>query len=381
MSHLQTVHNCQQQLQQLFPFLSKPIQKSMTALTYGIITSGSCTLTKAANCLPTKATLPSTERRFQRLLTNDGLDSATCQAALAQVVLGQRHGRMDLLLDATTTGTTANQPGTQSLVLALGDRKRAIPLLWECWTETVPGQHWSATEARFFAELDAIRPAHTDPVVMADRGLSGGPLVRLIQERGWHYLLRVVRTTRVRLQSGRVVEIGELVEPGQTALLSGVQVYPARRKSGRTRQLDWEQAVTTNVVAVWRTGDPEPWLLVTDLPAERKRCAEYRRRTWEELLFRDLKSLGWGWDRSRVRAPERVSRLLLVMTLALLWMVALGNRVIRNGWRTSIEPGTRRCYSRFELGRRWIRRLRSHEQPIPVYLTWYPVSHAPVKLS
>lgn len=33
--------------------------------------------------------------------------------------------------------------------------------------------------------------APTDCTLIADRGLSGVPLVQLCRERGWHYLLRI----------------------------------------------------------------------------------------------------------------------------------------------------------------------------------------------
>lgn len=46
------------------------------------------------------------------------------------------------------------------------------------------------------------------------------------------------------------------------------------------------------------------------------RCAEYHRRTCEEERFRDLKRVGWQWQQSRVQAPERVQRLLLLLALA-----------------------------------------------------------------
>lgn len=382
MPHSQTLHQCQHDLHRLFPSLSLPVQRSVAALLYGIVAGGSCTLNRAAAWLPTTARLPSTERRFQRLLANPGMHVPTCQTDLIRQVLGNRHGRLDLLLDATTTGATAHQPGTQSLVLALGERARAIPLSWQCWRADAPGQNWGQAQVELFAQVDALRPADTQVVVMADRGLSGAPLVHRLQHHGWHYVLRVVRTTRVRLTNGTVVEIGTLVpQPGTTCMLTGVQIYAPRRKPGRQRVRDWDAAVTTNVVAVWKVGDPEPWLVITDLPATRRRCLEYRQRTWEEALFRDLKGTGWHWQRSRVRDPERVARLLLVLAVATLWMLALGQRVVRNGWRTWLEPRSRRCLSRFQLARRWVTWLQARGQPIPCYLAGYPVTRAPVKLS
>jgi hypothetical protein len=348
----------------------------------GIVWSGSCTLNRAAASLPTPAQVPSSERRFQRLLNHPGFEVVRCQQALLNQVLAGRRGRLDLLLDATTTGTTRHCSGTQSLVLALGQRGRAIPLGWRCWQADVPGQDWGSAQEALFAQVEAARPAETQVVVMADRGLSGAPLVARLQAHGWHYLLRVTRTTRVQLANGQVVEIGELAPAPDTAsLLEGVKVYAARRKAGKQRSSDWDAAVTTNVVAVWRPGDPEAWLLVTDLPAARRRCSEYRRRTWEEALFRDLKGAGWGWERSRVRAPERVARLLVVLALATLWMLALGQRVVRRGWRVQLEPRARRCFSTFQLGCRWVMRLQARGHPLPCYLHFYPITHQPVKLS
>ena len=61
-------------------------------------------------------------------------------------------------------------------------------------------------------------------------------------------------------------------------------------------------------------GTKEPWLLLTNYP--QAEAGWYGMRMWEELGFKDLKSNGWQWQRSRVREPERAERLWLVMALA-----------------------------------------------------------------
>lgn len=377
-----TVHECQRQLQQMPPDLSRPIHKSLSAFVCGVVWSGSCTLSRVATSLPGAARLPSSERRFQRVLANPRFTVEPCQSQLSKHVLAHRRGRLDLVLDATTTGATAHQSGTQSLVLAVAERGRALVLGWRCWQADAPGQDWGQAQTELFAQVEAHRPAETEVVVMTDRGLSGAPLVARLQAHGWHYLVRVTRTTRVQLASGAVVEIGDLApRPGTATLLTGVHVYAPRSKPADHWISDWKQAVTTNVVAVWPAGEREAWLLITDLPAERRRCREYRRRTWEEELFRDLKSLGWGWNRSRIRAPERVARLLLVLALATLWMLAVGQRVVRRGWRPQLEAASRRTFSRFQLGRRWIERQLARGHPLLLTFHLYPVSYAPLKLS
>ncbi|MGI8552165.1 MAG: hypothetical protein ACR2PL_15490 [Dehalococcoidia bacterium] len=50
-------------------------------------------------------------------------------------------------------------------------------------------------------------------------------------------------------------------------------------------------------------------------------------RFWIELGFRVLKSLGWNWEQTQRRKPERVMRHGLVMVVATLWVLATGTRV------------------------------------------------------
>jgi len=135
------------------------------------------------------------------------------------------------------------------------------------------------------------------------------------------------------------------------------------------------------VVAVWRAEDKDPWLLLTDLPATQARCTEYRRRMWQEEGFRDWKSFGWNWQKSRVRVPERVDRLLLILALATLWMAVLAQHILRRGFRPLLEPRTTRCYSYFQLSLHYLTRLLALDCPIHCSLHFRPEPRAPLKLS
>jgi hypothetical protein len=251
---------------------------------------------------------------------------------------------------------------------------------------------WRTVTAQLFAPLAHHLPTDVQVVIMADRGLVGRPLLEQILAHGWHYLLRCERTALIRLSDGTRCTLRDLVpQPGAPPrYLTGVQIFAPRAKlppeqrhtAGRgTWYRVWSRAITTNVVAVWRPGDRDPWLLLTDLPARPARCTEYRRRTWEEEGFRDWKSSGWNWQRSRVQHPERVDRLLLALALATLWMAALAQRLLRQGHRRVLEAPSRRCYSYFQLSLRYLDRLLALDQPIPVSFRLLPEARAPVKLS
>jgi hypothetical protein len=374
----------------VWPELPRPEQKALAALVCGVVCAEQAQVSRASAGMPGVAHDRSKLRRVQRLLANPRFDLARGQRRLLARVLGRRRGRLDVLVDATTTSASAHQAGTVTLCLALAWQGRAIPLLWRSWVADAPGQDWvgalRAMTQTLHEVLVAVAPdqPQQDPpqvVVLADRGLSGSTLARLAREHGWHYLLRVTRHTQVRTADGCVQEVRAWVSrPGTRACLSQVQLYAPRRKvrpgAGGWARV-WEEALTAQVVAVWRARDQEAWLLVTDLPASLARCAEYRRRTWEEELFRDLKGLGWHWEQSRLRRPERVERLLLVLALATLWMLGLGQRVLRRGRRRQLEDRRRRCYSLFQLGLRWLRRCLANDQRVLVTFRLLPVSLAP----
>jgi hypothetical protein len=195
---------------------------------------------------------------------------------------------------------------------------------------------------------------------VADRGLTGRPLLTQILAHHWYYLLRTEVTVVLRAASGACSPLSALVPhpDAPSRKLTGVQVYAPRAELAPAQRHQnghgtWyrvcSRPFTTNVVAFLRAGDADPWLLLTDLPPTPARCSEYRRRIWEEEGFRDWKSSGWNWQQSRVRHL--------------------------------LEPRSRRCYSYFQLGPRYLEHLQALDQPIPVSLHFLPELRAPVKLS
>lgn len=377
MDRTQVLQECDQAVSELLGDLPRPEQKSVAALLQGVIVKRTAVLAQAGPGAPGAATNRSKQRRAQRLLANPRFDAARAQRRLLQRILARRHGRLDLLIDAVWTGATAKQPGTQTVMLALAWHGRALPLLWRTWAGTAPEQRWMRAIAELCAILAGELPAAVPVVVLADRGLSGAPLATIATTHGWDYLLRTQGNGFTQLPDGWTGPVSALVPvAGTQACHQGILIWPARpsvRLPGNrvTSRLDWTRASRTNVVAIWREEDAEPWLLLTSLPPTRQRTREYRRRTWEEELFRDLQSFGWQWQQSRVRDPQRVERLLVVLALATFWVCCTSQRVLRRGWRRFLEDRSRRCYSRFQLGLRWIQRQLDTDGPITCTLLLY----------
>ena len=81
------------------------------------------------------------------------------------------------------------------------------------------------------------------------------------------------------------------------------------------------------MIVVWDDDQDEPWVVMTDLPADEAGVCWYGLRFWIELGFRALKGVGWQWQKTRRTDPQRVSRHWLVLSVATLWVLAYGTRV------------------------------------------------------
>jgi len=369
MSRQAMMQECDQAFQEVFPDMPRPEQKALASLVTGVVCEQQANLAKASAGMPGPAQNTSKERRAQRLMANPRLEVPRAQRRLVARVLAQCHGQLDVALDATITRKTT------TLCLAVCWHGRAIPLLWTTWRSQERGQDWKGAIRRMATDLAAGLPEDVTVVLLADRGLTGEPLTRLASEHNWHYLLRAQRQTQIQRPDGVICSLAELVPtPGRSQCLEQVRIYAPRRKRSKRQRATggsswervWHQGMLANIVAVWRRKEEEAWLLVTDLPAELARCAEYRRRTWEEELFRDLKSFGWGWQQSHLDRPERVERLLLVLAMATFWVFCVAQRVLKAGQRSLLEARSHRCYSHFQLGLRFIKRLLTNDEPVPV---------------
>ena len=337
------------EVQRLLPGVSVWHHRALAVFSLGIALAQHCGLARVATVVPGLALVPSTTRRFERLLANERLDVRAARAAIGAAVLEQaRGGTIWLALDETHQGRTPEGARLGMLALRLRYRERAIPLAWVCYRPGAAPAPFPDLIAGLIEEVAALVPPKTQVVLLTDRGLSWPALVDQCRQVGWSFLLRVQGQTRVRTSDGRI----------QT--LHALTPHPGTRWQGTGcafKDAGWR---TVNVVAVWRRGTDQPWLLVTDLDPTWERCAQYRHRMDEEESFRDDKSSGFDWDHSRVRDPAHMDRLLLILQLAVCFVLAQATRVIQRGLRSCLERPDRHTLSIFSLGLRWIDYARSH---------------------
>jgi Transposase DDE domain len=339
------------------PVLRQSQVKVVAAFSLGVALARRCTLSVVAEALPGLGKPDTVERRLQRFMSNPRVAWQPAAEALALWVLGglQPGGVVVLLVDETSLDDKL-----KVMVISLAYRGRAIPLGWWCYRPTAYPMGQVALITTLLQRLAPALPARGRILVQADRGIGTSPeLLRAIQQRGWYYLVRVQSQVRLRLDDGRTVPFAHLVPRPHTRWAGWVYAF---KKAGWCRC--W-------AVGQWRAPHQEAWLLLTNWPGAHGNW--YGLRMWEELAFRDLKSLGWQWQRSRVWDPEHANRLWLVLALAYAWALSLGTQVIRTATlRRELTRGKDWRHSVFHLGLRLLTRWITLERRLFYELLFIP---------
>jgi hypothetical protein len=289
----------------------------------------------------------------------------------------QRARRWFVIVDET-----AQAEHLRVLVAALWYRGRAIPLAWLCW----PGQtkqsvsYWQRCGV-LLQQVSELLPARARVVVLADRAFGCPVFTDQVAAKGWDWVVRVQGQTRWRDQQGRLGPIAQhLSERGQRWKGQGLVFKDA----------GWRQA---SIVGLWGQAHKGPLLLVSSLPPDWERLADYKRRAAIEALFRDWKSSGWQWEASQVRVLEHQERMLLGLAFATLLTLLLGTQAAAEERQQKPRGSQRRswagAHSLFRQGREafWQRMWSGKQRPVvweleqldgPVWSAESRAHHAPV---
>jgi hypothetical protein len=222
-----------------------------------------------------------------------------------------------------TTLPSGERMRYQVLRIAIPRKGRALPLLQLAYDRDDLGEK-SQNQLEQEALLAVVRalPEGVVPVVLADRGFRRAGFIGWLKSHGLHYVVRIKKGTCLTEADGRRWKLGEEgLKPGQLRFCKGVRygLY-----HDRPRDL-W-----INVALCWRVPkskarDPrrkvpkEPWYLPTSFTSVKVAASWYWQRGWIEQSFKDSKSR-FGVGEVRVGSPERLSRLLSALTIALSWL-------------------------------------------------------------
>lgn len=343
------------QVRQLWPDESLPLQRTLTWLLVGIYLSHSVQLHRIAGKIPGHAKLLSVIRRLSRCLQHSPFPVRQWYAPTAQSLLGmagQTTGEIRLIVDATKVSAHH-----QLVMIALAYHHRAVPLIWD-WVPYAKGHSPLAKQKKLVEALQKWLPPGVPVLLVGDVGFGSIGLLCLLDEHGWHYVLRQKGNTRIQLAGQR-----------SDQRFSLLVTHLGQRAWAAQATLSAQHGYHTNLAGYWQPGEKEPWLLATNLATLTAALQAYRRRMWIEEMFGDLKKHGFDLEATHLRHVQRLSRLTLLVALLYLWLLFQGRRAIRHGHRQLVDRHDRRDLSLFQIGLRLIEYWLTNHHIVTVRLT------------
>src|SRR6266487_1644471 len=214
---------------------------------------------------------------------------------------------------------------------------------------------------QFLAAWPGADPAQVRISFFGDAEFRAVELQRFCQEQQWQWQVGVKSDTLYQAANGVWKTLRSLpIERGERRYVQHL-ILTEQHAFG-----------PVNLIIDWNEKEEAPRYWVLDQRADRYAWRRGRKRFWIEPTNRDLKSAGFDLECSALPDGARLSKLVLAMAVTWLWMVYVGHWVLRTGRLSLLAAEHKRDYSRFRLGRDWVRRALALGWPIPIGFTVGP---------
>ena len=312
-------------------------------------------LMELAAALPREIATP--DKRYQyieRQLSNPHIDVDKVSSAYARSVLERlcAEGQTLILMIDQSHINEFNEV----LMLSIRVGERAIPLLWR--VRSTQGNIGFEVQKDLLEAALPFIPKGAQVMLAADRFYGTAALVGWCQEAGWGY--------RIRLKGNLTLEH----EGAEITTGEAVRLCP----EGLTEAELYGRGVRTNIGFLHEKGHKEPWIIAMDCRPNEHRVLDYGMRWGIESMFSDFKSRGFGLMKSKIQRPERLEKLILIMTISMHWAISCGmlqKKKLRQAGKKGVRKIIRSALSLFTEGLRFLRRCLSMALPLPqLWTVW-----------
>lgn len=349
MNNPQLYGKWRQWLMQQIPDNCKTRLTNLLWLMIGLYQSQSVHLNHIASRLPIRVKKRSLVKRLSRWLQNEAVDVMAWYMPWAEWLICSAScgGRLHLIVD--TTKVTSSH---RLLCVAVGYQRRALPIIWD-WVGHRKGHCTVQSQLALWHRLYDIIPDNIQVTIVGDGEFGNVLVLELFDHWGWQYALRQAKNTKVILdRTDYECRIDEIqIVRGQTRFYENVKITRA--------------SYATNLVIIWRSTESEPIYLTTNQTSVLATWRIYKKRMWIEEMFGDMKGNGFDLERSRLKHPDRLSRLMLAVSLVYIWLISVGEHVIQHKHASEVDRNDRRDLSIFRLGWDFLERRLALNDPIP----------------
>ena len=239
-------------------------------------------------------------QQSKRWLSNKWTDWQTFYMPFARHFLQglASKGEIVFIIDGSQTGSV-----NTTLMLSVLCRGFAIPVAWTV-TKGEKGRFVEEMHLDLLQMVAPICPSGCRIVLLGDGEFDGCSLLQWCDEHQWTF---VVRTSFDRL----------IDFDGEVARFDSIQT---------TRSICFILGALplANAVYWWEKGHPKPLFLLTNLELGYEACHYYKRRFKIETLFKHLKSAGFYLHKTRLKCPEKLANLIIVVAFSFVFSFCMG---------------------------------------------------------
>lgn len=272
----------------------------------------SCALsTRCANTgewisvLPRKVSdLKSKERYISRFLSNRLIDPVRVMSGFIPEITEMMASQERIIILMLDQSKIAH--GLECLMVSLRVADRAIPVAWK--VVATKGPIGFDEQESLLEDVLKMMPETYDILLAGDRFYGTSALISWCQKNNWRYRLRLKSNLVLTHEDGEITT-GEAANMGLCAL-----------ENARFHKT----TITTHIGILHEPGHPEPWIISMDCKPSQYKVLDYGMRWGIECLFSDFKSRGFSITKTQIKKPDRIERLILVLTIALYWAVSTG---------------------------------------------------------
>ena len=329
-------HTLMQQIDQILPKERITRRRVLAWLMTCLFLGRNPHAARLGNKIPGQAKKSSKAERLRRWLNNKAVRVRDWYEPVARQLIDQAtaSGRpLRLIVDGTKIGSNH-----QLLMVAIAYRRRALPLAWT-WLRCRRGHSSVKKQLALLHYVHSLTPAGHAVQFVGDSEFGAASVLKQLETWSWQYVLRQKGRFLVRSSENDAWQRFDtlVTKVGQTVFLPNCYFTAKYNHS-------------TTLLATWRRGEKQPWLLVTNLPDKTTALRLYSRRMWVEEMFGDFKGNGFDLEVVRLRHFLRLSRFTLAVALLYVWLVAFGSKTIKRGQRHLIDRNNRRQLSIFRIG-------------------------------
>jgi hypothetical protein len=322
--------------------------RMLTTLAYliaGTIGAKSCQLPAIATKVIDDRQADSKIKTFYRWLKNKNVSDESYFLPYAQALLSVLCAHpIAIAIDGSVVARNCI-----TLMASVVYKNRALPLCWLVVTGS-KGHLKESVHIELVNRLKEIIPQHAKVVFLGDGEFDGLNFIKTIKQNGWSFVLR---TSNNRI----------LIERDDSFSFRSVcPLYHEEYFWSPDVRFDQPNSPQFDVI-VWHNKEYEdPIYLETNIEPAAESLYWYRKRFKIETMFSDKKSRGFNIHKSHISHPERVARLLMVTTLAYIFIIYFGIFATQNDYVKKIHRADRCDLSLFTLGLRTLEYLLNHRK-------------------